>query len=85
MKRLYTILMLAALTVISLPAAAQGARTMISNGDKALGSYNFELARNEYLRALERTQDTTERMVLMEKSPGAKTASACCSMPASPR
>ena len=67
MKRLYTILMLAALTVISLPAAAQGARTMISNGDKALGSYNFELARNEYLRALERTQDTTERMVLMEK------------------
>ena len=67
MKRLYTILTLVVLAALPLPAVAQGARSLVGNGDKALGSYNFETARNEYTRALERTQDSTERMVLMEK------------------
>ena len=67
MKRIYTILLMIALSAGTLPAWGQSARTLTSSGDKALGSYNFEAAKAEYTRALERTQDSTERMVLMEK------------------
>ena len=68
MKHIFQIILLAALTALfAIPASGQGAKALISSGDKALGSYNFEEAKHDYARALERTQDSTERMVLSEK------------------
>ena len=67
MKHIFHTCLLAGLLVMAMPAAAQSARSSISSGDKALGSYNFEAARGDYARALERTQDSTERVALMEK------------------
>ncbi len=68
MKHKFRIVLLAALTALfALPVAGQGAKALTTSGDKALGSYNFEEAKHDYARALERTQDSTERMVLSEK------------------
>lgn len=67
MKRIYTIILFAALAAASLPVSGQSSRTLMSSGDKALGIYNFEAAKDDYVRALERAQDSTERMVLQEK------------------
>ena len=67
MKRILSICLIAILMVISMPVAAQSARSYITSGDKALGSYNFEEAKTDYTRALERTQDSTERVALLEK------------------
>ena len=53
--------------VVAMPVAAQSARSYITSGDKELGSYNFEAAKTDYTRALERTQDSTERVALLEK------------------
>ena len=67
MKHIFHTCLLAGLLVMAMPAGAQSARSSITSGDKALASYNFEAARNDYARALERTQDSTERVALMEK------------------
>ncbi len=66
MKQIRTICLLAALA-IALPAAAQNARSLAASGDKALAGYDFKAAINDYTRALERSQDSTERLMLMEK------------------
>ena len=68
MRHIFKIILVAALLpFFALPAAGQGAKALTTSGDKALGSYNFEEAKHDYARALERTQDSTERMVLSEK------------------
>ena len=68
MKHIFKFILSAAIAALfALPATGQGSKALTSSGDKALGSYNFEEAKHDYARALERTQDSTERMVLSEK------------------
>ena len=66
MKQIRTICLIAALA-LALPAAAQNARSLAASGDKALAGYDFAAAKDDYTRALDRTQDSTEKMVLLEK------------------
>lgn len=68
MKHIFKIFILALLLpVFATNAAGQNTKSLISSGDRALGSYDFEAARHDYARALERTQDSTERIILSEK------------------
>ena len=67
MKNLTKICFLVAAVIASTSLNAQNIKTLISNGDKARMSYDFESAASDYRRALDRSQDSTERMVLMEK------------------
>lgn len=68
MKHLFKITLTTILALfLALPAVGQSVKALMSSGDKALGSYNFEAAKHDYARALERAQDSTERMVLSEK------------------
>lgn len=66
MKNLHTIVLIAALA-ISAQASGQSYRSLVSSGDKAMGSYSFEAAKSDYAKALDRAQDSTERAVLQEK------------------
>ena len=47
--------------------SGQTAKALTASGDKARDSYNFAAAKSDYTKALERTQDSTERVVLLEK------------------
>jgi len=68
MKNIFRIFLLAILVPFLAPqATAQNVNALISSGDKALGGYDFEAARDNYTHALERTQDSTERIILQEK------------------
>ena len=68
MKNIFRISLPAVLLLLITPTVmAQSPKSLISSGDKALGSYNFEAARSDYSHALERTQDSTERIILQEK------------------
>lgn len=68
MKSIFKLILPAVLMpLLALPVRAQNAKALISSGDKALGSYNFEAAKEDFSRALERTQDSTERIILQEK------------------
>ncbi len=66
MKNLHTIVLIAALA-LSAQASGQSYRSLVSSGDKAMGSYSFEAAKSDYSKALDRAQDSTERAVLQEK------------------
>ncbi len=66
MKNLRKIVLIAAIA-LSASASGQSYRSLVSSGDKAMGSYSFEAAKRDYSRALERAQDSTERAVLQEK------------------
>ena len=55
------------LAAFAAPAVAQDARSLLLSGDKALYSYNFAAARDDYARALERTSDPVERAAIEEK------------------
>ncbi|MBQ1168013.1 MAG: PD40 domain-containing protein, partial [Bacteroidales bacterium] len=68
MKHIFKIFILALLLpVFATNAAGQNTKSLISSGDRALAGYDFESARHDYARALERTQDSTERIILSEK------------------
>ena len=55
------------MAVCTSTVAAQDARSLIKSGDKALYSYNFAAARDDYARALERTDDPQELASIEEK------------------
>lgn len=67
MKSMFKYWLSAAFLLVSAAVLAQSPRHLVTSGDKALSSYNFEAAKGDYTRALERTQDSTERVLLMEK------------------
>ena len=48
MKHLFKIILTAVLVpLIGIPAMGQSAKALMSSGDKALGSYNFEEAKHD--------------------------------------
>lgn len=67
MKILTKICLMAVAIAVSASLDAQNVKTLTSSGDKARMSYDFESAAADYRRALDRSQDSTERIVLMEK------------------
>ena len=58
---------LALALMLALPLAGQNSRQLATSGDKALAAYDFAGAKKDYTLALERCQDTTERLMLLEK------------------
>ena len=67
MKILTKICLVAATMAVSATLCAQNVKSLTTSGDKARMNYDFESAASDYRRALDRTQDSTERIVLMEK------------------